>query len=107
MTINPAIFNTLGEPNRLNIVELLSKNPYTVNQIAEKLKLNQPQTSKHLKILADAGIVEVKPIKNKRIYNLSPKVFKDLDAWLEKYRNLWEDRLERLEKMLEKTKRDK
>jgi DNA-binding transcriptional ArsR family regulator len=96
------IFAVLSEPNRLEIVELLYKNPFTVNEIVDKLHLNQPQVSKHLKVLADAGIVGVYPVKNKRVYSLRPQPFQDLDKWLSKYRTMWEYRFERLDKLLEK-----
>jgi len=100
--MNTHMFSVLAEPNRLDIVELLYKNPYTVNEIVEQLHLNQPQVSKHLKVLADAGIVDVHPSKNKRIYALKPQPFKELDQWLEKYRKHWEERLDRLDALLKK-----
>lgn len=100
--MNPQMFSALAEPNRLDIVDLLYKSPRTVNEIAGVLQLNQPQTSKHLKVLADAGVVEVNPVQNKRYYSLRPQPFKELDRWLEKYRKSWEDRFDRLEKMLAK-----
>lgn len=96
------ILSVLSEQNRLDIVELLYKSPRTVNEIAGVLKLNQPQTSKHLKVLADAGVVDVTPIENKRVYSLRPQPFKELDRWLEKYRKNWEDRFDRLDKLLAK-----
>ena len=96
------MFSVLAEPNRLEIVELLYKNPHTVNQIVGRLHLNQPQVSKHLKILAGAGIVNVQPVKNQRIYTLKPQPFKNLDRWLEKYRTLWEERFDRLGNILKK-----
>jgi len=100
--MNPLMFNVLSQPNRLEIVELLYKNPQSVNEIVYKLKLNQPQVSKHLKILAKAGIVDIAPVKNQRIYSLKTKPFKELDQWLEKYRNLWEERFNRLDEILKK-----
>lgn len=99
------MFSILSEQNRLDIVELLYKSPRTVNEIAGVLKLNQPQTSKHLKVLADAGVVDVTPIENKRLYSLRPQPFKELDKWLEKYRKNWEDRFDRLDKLLKADKK--
>lgn len=100
--MNIGFFATLAEQNRFDIVELLYKNPYTVNEIVARLNLNQPQVSKHLKVLADAGIVTVHPIKNKRVYSLKPKPFKELDTWLSKYRDMWQERLDRLDNVLRK-----
>jgi DNA-binding transcriptional ArsR family regulator len=100
--MNPITFSALAEPNRFHIVELLREKPQPVGEIAHRLHIRQPQASKHLKVLADAGIVEVRPIANQRIYELSPQKFQEIDAWLEKYRTLWEARLDRLEKVLRK-----
>lgn len=96
------MFSVLAEPNRLHIVELLYKKPRTVNEVAHDLRLNQPQTSKHLKVLTQAGIVKVHPLRNQRIYTLVPDPFKELDHWLGKYRVLWEARLDRLDILLKK-----
>lgn len=100
--MNPQMFTVLSEPNRLNIVELLYKKPQSVNEIVDSLRLHQPQVSKHLRVLADAGIVDVKPNKNKRIYELKPEPFRQMDHWLSKYRILWEKRFDRLDKLLAK-----
>ncbi|HXS15025.1 MAG TPA: metalloregulator ArsR/SmtB family transcription factor [Candidatus Saccharimonadales bacterium] len=103
--MNAHMFAVLSDPNRLDIVELLHASPRTVNEIAGVLQLNQPQTSKHLKVLADAGVVDVTPIANKRLYTLKSQPFKDLDMWLTKFRKNWEDSFDRLEILLAKEKR--
>lgn len=100
--MNLQLFSVLSEPNRVDIIELLYKSPRSVNEIAGVLKLNQPQTSKHLRVLADAGIVDVTPIENKRVYALKPEPFKDLDVWLSKFRKNWEERFNRLDTLLAK-----
>jgi len=69
--------SALSEPNRLRIVELLREGPLSVGEIADRLGLNHPQASKHLRVLSDAGIVEVHAIANRRIYKLRPEPFKD------------------------------
>jgi DNA-binding transcriptional ArsR family regulator len=103
--MNPVIFSALAEPNRFHIVELLRDKPRPVGELADRLHIRQPQVSKHLKVLADAGIVEVHPQANQRIYELSPNKFQEIDRWLEKYRKLWEERFDRLEKVLEREKK--
>src|SRR6266566_699703 len=103
--MNPTTFNALAEPNRFHIVELLRDKPHTVGEIAGKLHLNQPQVSKHLKVLADAGIVEVKPFAQQRIYELQPQPFQELAAWVHSYRLLWEERFDRLDKVLRAEKK--
>ncbi|WP_145037818.1 helix-turn-helix transcriptional regulator [Paenibacillus sp. Y412MC10] len=94
--------NALAEPNRLQMVELLREGPLTVNQIAERLQIRQPQTSKHLKILHEAGLVEVQAEANRRIYKLRPEPLQELDEWLDSFRRIWEKRLDQLEDYLEK-----
>jgi DNA-binding transcriptional ArsR family regulator len=103
--MNPVIFNALAEPNRFQIVELLADKPRPVGELADTLHIRQPQVSKHLKVLANAGIVEVRPKANQRIYELSPEKFQEIDAWLEKYRTLWNERFDALEKVLKREKK--
>ncbi|SMB84294.1 ArsR/SmtB family transcription factor [Deinococcus hopiensis] len=98
--LNAATFSALAEPHRLHIVELLIQQPLTVGEIASRLDLRQPQASKHLKVLSDAGIIEVQAQANRRICSLRPEPFQDLDAWLSAYRTLWEGRFDRLESYL-------
>lgn len=100
-----ATFSALAEPTRFQIVELLREHPLPVGEIVDSLHLRQPQVSKHLRVLADAGIVEVKPIAQQRVYGLQPDSFQKLDEWLESYRGLWEERLARLDSIIEIEKR--
>ena len=90
----------LAESNRLHIVELLRDGPRSVGEIAEQLRLRQPQVSKHLRVLSLAGIVEVHQLAQQRIYQLRPQPFYELDAWLESYRHTWDARFDRLETYL-------
>jgi len=92
-----ATFSALAEPNRLHIVELLCDGPLPVGEIADRLHLHQPQVSKHLKVLSEAGVVEMFPVANRRIYKLRPQSLKELDTWLETFRRIWEVRLDQLD----------
>lgn len=92
--------NALAEPNRLRIVELLRDGPRAVGEIGDQLRLRQPQTSKHLRVLKDAGLVDVRPDAQRRLYELRPQPLLELDAWLEPYRQYWSERLDALETML-------
>jgi DNA-binding transcriptional ArsR family regulator len=96
------ILNALAEPNRLHIVELLRDGSLTVGEIAERLRILQPQTSKHLRVLSQAGLVEVQAIANRRIYRLRMEPFQALDEWLETYRKIWEERFDNLDMYLQK-----
>lgn len=102
--MNLVTLQALAEPNRFHIVELLREKPRPVGELADTLHIRQPQVSKHLKVLADAGIVEVHPKANQRIYELSPEKFQEMDKWLEKYRNLWGERFDRLDAFLQREK---
>ncbi|HEY2513508.1 MAG TPA: metalloregulator ArsR/SmtB family transcription factor [Polyangiaceae bacterium] len=93
-------FTALSEPNRYRIVELLRSGPRAVNDIGERLKLQQPQVSKHLRVLKDTGIVDVLPRGQQRLYELRAKPFQKMQGWLERYRQLWETRFEELDQVL-------
>ena len=95
------VWTALTEPHRFQIVELLRDGPLTVGEITQRLGLQQPQASKHLKMLSEAGIVEVQPQANRRIYRLRREPFQELEAWLHSFRRLWEERFDRLEDYLQ------
>ncbi|BAU28383.1 DNA-binding transcriptional ArsR family regulator [Aneurinibacillus soli] len=98
-------WSALAEPNRLRIVELLRQGPLSVGEVADRLGFNQPQASKHLRVLCDAGLVEVQAVANRRIYKLRPQPFMEIDNWLESYRHLWEERFDRLDAYLQDLQR--
>jgi DNA-binding transcriptional ArsR family regulator len=108
--MNPAFLTALAEPNRIRIVELLREGPRPVGEIAVHLKLRQPQVSKHLKMLNEAGLVKMHPHAQQRIYQLQPRPFMEIDNWLETFRHIWETRLDNLDEYMqelkEKQKRD-
>ena len=95
------LWTALTEPNRFQIVELLRDGPLTVGEITERLGFQQPQTSKHLKVLSEAGIVEVQPQANRRIYRLRREPFQELETWLHTFHRLWEERFDQLEDYLQ------
>ncbi len=94
------LWTALTEPNRLHIVELLRDGPLTVGEIVQRLGLQQPQVSKHLKVLSEADIVEVRPQANRRIYQLRHEPFQELETWLHSFRRLWEERFDLLDDYL-------
>jgi DNA-binding transcriptional ArsR family regulator len=102
-----ATFSALAEPNRLQIVELLRHRPLPVGQIAEQLRMRQPQVSKHLRVLSEAGLVQARPLAQQRIYGLRAEPLRELDAWLERYRRLWDERFEQLDGVLRELERNK
>lgn len=96
--------SALAEPNRLRIIELLRDGPRPVGYITKRLKLRQPQVSKHLRVLNEAGLVEVHPAAQQRIYGLSPKQFQELDSWVDTFRRIWDTRLDNLDDYLKELK---
>lgn len=101
-------FAALAEPNRFRIVELLRSGPRAVNDIGERLALAQPQVSKHLRVLKEAGLVEVQPRAQQRLYELRAKPLRQLHVWLERYRQLWDARFVEMDELLEElTKKEK
>src|SRR5438445_11628182 len=81
----------LAEPNRLHIVELLLDGPRPVGDLVHRLRLRQPQVSKHLRVLSAAGLVAMRVDAQRRIYALRPAPLQELEVWLERYRRLWEE----------------
>jgi len=94
----------LAEPNRLHIVELLRDGPRPVGDMVQRLHLRQPQVSKHLRVLSDAGLVDARVDAQRRIYTLRTAPLQQLDVWLEGYRQLWEQNFQRLDALLDELK---
>lgn len=99
------ILNALAEPNRLQMIELLREGPLTVGEIADRLHLRQPLAFKHLKILSETDLVEVRADANRRIYRLRQEPLMEIDKWLESFRGLWEERFDRLSDYLKHLKK--
>lgn len=95
-----ATLSALAEPNRLRILELLRAGPRPVGEIGDRLRLRQPQVSKHLRVLRDAGLVDVSADAQRRLYELRHQPFRELDNWLQPYRRYWNARLDQLERHL-------
>ncbi|WP_017591707.1 ArsR/SmtB family transcription factor [Nocardiopsis potens] len=95
------VFEVLAEPRRRQILDILRTGEQRVGDLVDRLRLTQPAVSKHLAVLRDAGLVEVRPDAQRRWYRLRPEPLEELDAWLAPYRALWEDRLDALERRLD------
>src|SRR6266481_924841 len=99
-----ATLRALAEPSRFQIVELLRDGPRPVGDMVHRLRLRQPQVSKHLRVLSAAGLVDVRVDAQRRIYALRPAPLQELEVWLERFRRLWEDNFQRLDALLEELK---
>src|SRR5437660_452383 len=93
-------FAALAEPSRFRIVELLRSGACTVGEIGDRLELNQPQVSKHLRVLRDAGLVNVEPRAQQRVYALRARPLRLLHDWLGRYRKVWDARFEALDELV-------
>lgn len=94
-------FDVLAEPHRRQILDLLREEERPVGDLVEALNLSQPAVSKHLRVLREAGLVEVRPDAQRRLYRVRPDPLRDVARWLEPYRRLWESRLDALERRLD------
>lgn len=93
-------FEVLSDPTRLRIVEQLRGGESSVGALVSTLAVCQPGVSRHLRILHDRGFVRVRADGQRRFYSLRPQPFRELDRWMEDYRDLVEGRLDRLERLL-------
>jgi DNA-binding transcriptional ArsR family regulator len=91
-----AVFALLADPTRLRIVEALRAGERQVNDVVAEARVAQSGVSRHLRILQLAGFVESRADGQRRLYSLRAAPFRELDAWLAGYRDLWEARLDRL-----------
>ena len=97
-----SVFQTLADPMRLRIVETLRHGEHAVNDLVEKVEIQQSGVSRHLRILHEAGFVRVRPQGQKRLYSLRPEPFRELDAWVSGYRKFWEARLDKFAEALDR-----
>ncbi|HKN99973.1 MAG TPA: metalloregulator ArsR/SmtB family transcription factor [Pseudonocardiaceae bacterium] len=93
----------LAEPRRQQILDLLLDGPRPVGDIVAALPVSQPAVSKHLKVLREAGLVDVRVDAQRRLYSVRPEPLRAIDEWLAPYRRLWASRLDALERHLNET----
>lgn len=90
------MFEVLAEPNRRRLLDLLREGERSVGELVDALPVSQPAVSKHLRVLRDAGLVEVRRDAQRRLYRLRPEPLQELDEWLTPYRRAWAGRLDAL-----------
>jgi DNA-binding transcriptional ArsR family regulator len=90
----------LAEPRRRQILDLLRESEQPVGALVTALTLSQPAVSKHLRVLREAGLVEVRIDAQRRLYRVRAEPLRELDRWLEPYRRMWAGRLDDLENHL-------
>ena len=94
-------FDALGDPNRRRILELLRERERPVGELVSALSVSQPAVSKHLRVLRETGLVEVRPAAQQRLYRVRAEALREIDEWLAPYRALWNSTLDRLERHLD------
>jgi DNA-binding transcriptional ArsR family regulator len=94
-------YSALAEPSRRQILDLLRDGERSVNELVARLTLSQPGVSKHLRVLREAGLVQVRPDGKQRWYGLRAEPLAEVAQWLEPYRRHWSTRLDALERHLE------
>jgi DNA-binding transcriptional ArsR family regulator len=99
--MSAAAFEVLAEPNRRRILDVLGGTERPVGELVDELAISQPAVSKHLRVLREAGLVEVRIDAQRRLYRVRPDPLREIDVWLEPYRRQWQSRLDELERHLD------
>jgi len=97
-------FAALAEPNRRAILDLLRGGERPVGDLVDALSISQPAVSKHLRVLREAGIVDVRIDAQRRLYRVRPEPLREIDLWLAPYRVMWAESLDALERHLDDMK---
>ena len=95
------VLQALADPSRRTVLEILRDHPATAGELADALPIARPGVSRHLRVLREAGLVEVRVDAQRRLYRLRPQPLADVDQWLAPYRELWGRSLDRLGRHLE------
>jgi DNA-binding transcriptional ArsR family regulator len=101
------VFEILADPTRRRLIQALRGRERSVNELVEEVDIHQPGVSRQLRILHEAGFVEVRPDAQRRLYSLRPEPFRELEDWMDDYRRLWDARLDKLAAHLESQKKHK
>jgi DNA-binding transcriptional ArsR family regulator len=94
--IMDAVLQALADPSRRTMLEMLRSQPATAGELAQALPIARPGVSRHLRVLREAGLVDVRQDAQRRIYALRAEALVAVDEWLEPYRALWRNRLDAL-----------
>jgi DNA-binding transcriptional ArsR family regulator len=102
-----AALKALADPSRRTMLERLAGGPVTAGELAGLLTIARPGVSRHLRVLREAGLVEVRAEAQRRVYSLRAEPLAEIDEWLGPYRALWEQRLDALHTEIARGKRDR
>jgi DNA-binding transcriptional ArsR family regulator len=102
-----AVLHALSDPSRRTVLEALRDGPVSAGELATMLPIARPGVSRHLRVLREAGLVEVRQEAQFRLYSLRPEPLAEVDDWLEQYRALWRNRLDALHTEIARGKRER
>jgi DNA-binding transcriptional ArsR family regulator len=102
-----AVLRALADDSRRTMLEALTSGPATAGELAALLPIARPGVSRHLRMLREAGLVDVRQESQRRIYTLRPEPLAEVDQWLSRYRALWEQRLDALHTEVARGKRER
>jgi DNA-binding transcriptional ArsR family regulator len=97
-------FNAVAEPRRRQILDILAGGERSVNELVAELGLSQPQVSKHLRVLREVGLVEVREEGRQRLYRLNSEPLKPIHDWVKAYERSWSEQFKALDQLLEELK---
>ena len=98
-------FNAVAEPRRRQILDVLARGERPVNDLVTALRVPQPQVSKHLRVLREVGLVDVRDEGRQRMYRLNGRPLKPIHDWVKNYARSWDDRFDALDDVLDDLKR--
>ncbi len=99
------MLQALADPSRRTVLGILKDHPATAGELADALPIARPGVSRHLRVLREAGLVDVRQDAQRRIYSLRPEALVEVDDWLGEYRALWQHRLQALHTEISRGKR--
>jgi DNA-binding transcriptional ArsR family regulator len=99
-------FNAVAEPRRRQILDLLADGERPVNDLVERLELGQPQVSKHLRVLREVGLVQVRADGRRRLYRLDGRALRPVHDWVKEFERTWNDRFELMDEVLDELQRE-
>ncbi len=95
------VFQAIADPTRREIIGLIVKQPLNLNSVAEQFHISRPAVSKHIKILTECGLVIIRQEGRERYCHATPEKLKEVNQWLDQYRQFWEQKLDALETYLQ------
>ncbi|MGH3345939.1 MAG: ArsR/SmtB family transcription factor [Nocardioides sp.] len=100
-----AVMQALADGSRRTVLEILRDHPASAGELAEALPIARPGVSRHLRVLREVGLVDVRPEAQRRIYSLRPEPLAEVDEWLGEYRALWQNRFDALHTEIDRGKK--